>query len=281
MCKKSTALLLALALLCAVAALPPALAEESRQVIFYWQAEGVNYDTCDMWIWFPGKDGRGYLFEPCDYGVRVALEVPSDISRVGFIVRKACSDPGGSSWGSATKDYDGDRFVDLTGQVTEVYLKEGDKNLYLSDDGGKTLFQERKLTMAGITAMNQIQYFLTPATRISSLDQVQVTVDGEPLEILSLSSLDNQVVTGTITLAEDLDLSRNVTVSVAGYDPVIAVPTAVFDSPAFVERFAYGGEDLGATLTDSGTHFKVWAPTASRVQLRLYADGEGGDRRAP
>ena len=80
-----------------------------------------------------------------------------------------------------TKDYDGDRFVDLTGQVTEVYLKEGDKNLYLSDDGGKTLFQERKMTMAGITAMNQIQYFLTPATRISSLDQVQVTVDGEPL----------------------------------------------------------------------------------------------------
>ena len=277
MCKKSTALLLALALLCAAAALPPALAEESRQVIFYWQAEGVNYDTCDMWIWFPGKDGRGYLFEPCDYGVRVALEVPSDVSRVGFIVRKACSDPGGSSWGSATKDYDGDRFVDLTGQVTEVYLKEGDKNLYLSDDGGKTLFQERKLTMASITAMNQIQYFLTPATRISSLDQVQVTVDGEPLEILSLSSLDNQVVTGTITLAEDLDLSRNVTVSVAGYDPVIAVPTAVFDSPAFVERFVYDGEDLGATLTDSGTQFKVWAPTASRVQLRLYAAGEGGE----
>ena len=99
------ALLMALTLL---GGAPAACAEEeytlpreegTRQVTFYWYGEDVDYDTCDMWIWFPEADGHGYLFHPCDYGVKVVLNVPEGISRVGFIVRKNCSDPGGSSWG--------------------------------------------------------------------------------------------------------------------------------------------------------------------------------------
>ena len=268
---------LAVCLMLTAAVLPGALAESTRRITFYWHADGVDYDTCDLWIWFPGKDGHGYLLEPCEYGAKVSLEVPGDVSQVGFIVRKACSDPGGASWGSATKDYDGDRFAEITGDVTEVYLKEGDGNQYRSDDGGLTLYQDKKMTMAGITAMNQIQYFLTPAVRITSVDQVRVTQDGRPLEIADLSSLNNSVVTGTITLAEDLDLSSVCTVEVDGYDPVTAVPTKVFDSEEFISRFIYDGDDLGAVITETGTRFKVWAPTASRVRLQLFEAGDGGE----
>ena len=253
--------------------------EGTRQVTFYWYGENVDYGTCDMWIWYPNADGRGYLFHPCEYGVKVVLNVPEEIGKVGFIVRKSCSEPGGSSWGSATKDYDGDRYAEITGETTEIYLKPGDPNQYMSDDGGKTLYQEKKMTMAGITDLDRIQYFLNPAARIESLDQVRITEreTGRELEVTGLSSLNNQVVTGVITVGEELDLSRMYTVEIEGYEPVAAMPTKVFDTPAFEERYVYGGDDLGAVIGEDGTTFKVWAPTASRVALNLFEAGDGCD----
>ena len=253
--------------------------EGTRQVVFYWYGEGVDYDTCDMWIWYPNADGHGYLFHPCAYGAKVVLNVPESESKVGFIVRRNCSDPGGASWGSAAKDYDGDRYAELSGDVTEVYLKPGDANMYRSDDGGKTLYQEKKMTLAGIVDLNQIQYFLSPAVRIGSLDQVKVTDQetGRQLEVTGLSSLNNNVITGKITVGEELDLSRVYAVEIEGYEPIAAVPTKVFDSAAFIENYVYEGNDLGAVLTAGGTRFKVWAPTASRVQVLLYEAGDGGD----
>ena len=233
--------------------------EGTRQITFYWYQESGNYESCDMWIWFPNADGKGYLFHPCAYGAKVVLNVPDDVTQVGFIVRRDCSEPGGSSWGSAVKDFDGDRYAELTGDTTEVYLKPGDANQYKSDDGGKTLYQEKKMTMAGITAMDKIQYMLNPAVRIESLDAVKVIEEntGRELEVTGLSSLNNQVVMGEITVGEDLDLSGVYTVQIEGYDAINAVPTKVFDSDAFVEAYTYDGDDLGATVTEDGTVFKV------------------------
>ena len=252
-------------------------AEGMNRVVFYWYGEGVDYATCDMWIWFPNADGRGYLFEPCDYGVRVVLDVPEGVDKVGFIVRKACSDPGGTSWGSATKDVDADRYADITGKVTEVFLKPGDSHMYLSNDHGKTLFEEKKFTLAGITAMNEIQYFLNPATRLESLDQVRVTADGQEIPVTGLSSLNNNVVTGKITVDGELDLSKVYTVYIEGYGEISAVPTRVFDSAEFKAAYTYEGDDLGAVTDGETTVFKVWAPTASRVRLNLFEAGDGGE----
>lgn len=38
----------------------------------------------------------------------------------------------------------------------------------------------------------------------------------------------------------------------------------------------YKGKDLGVTYSPKATTFKVWAPTASQVELRLYTSGSGG-----
>ena len=280
-----TALLMTLTLLCG----PAAGAEEeeytlpreegTRQLTFYWQDEEADYSTCDMWIWYPNADGHGYLFHPCAYGVKVVLNVPEDVSEVGFIVRRRCSDPGGASWGEATKDYDGDRYAEITGDTTEVYLLPGDENQYKSNDGGVTLYQEKKMTMAGIIELNQIQYYLNPAVRLESLDQVTVTEQetGRKLEVTGLSSLNNSVIAGKITVGEELDLTRSYTVQIEGYDAITAVPTGVFDSAAFAEKYNYDGDDLGAVPGENGTTFKVWAPTASKVVLNLFEAGDGGE----
>ena len=253
--------------------------EGTRQITFYWYGEDVDYNTCDMWIWYPNADGHGYLFHPCEYGVKVVLNVPESENKVGFIVRRNCSDPGGASWGEATKDYDGDRYAEITGDTTEVYLLPGDENMYKSDDGGKTLYQEKNLTLAGIVEMDQIQYYLNPAVRIESLDQVKVAEQetGRQLEVTGLSSLNNSVVTGKITVGEELDLAKVYTVEIDGYGTVAAVPTKVFDSAAFAEKYLYDGDDLGAVSGENGTVFKVWAPTAGRVVLNLFEAGDGGE----
>ena len=110
--------------------------EGCNQLTFYWHADGVDYSKCDMWIWYPNADGKGYLFHECEYGAKVVLNVPEDVTEVGFIVRRDCSEPGGTSWGNATKDYDGDRFAEITGPDTVIYLKPGDGAQYFSNDGG-------------------------------------------------------------------------------------------------------------------------------------------------
>ena len=256
----------------------PPQTDGMNRVVFYWYNETGDYSKCDMWIWFPGADGHGYLFTPCEYGARVELDVPRDVTEVGFIVRRECSSPGGSSWGDAEKDYDGDRFAAVTGERTEIYLKPGDGNIYLSSDGGKTLYQDKVLNMAGLISPNEIKYSVTPAAKIESLDMIKVTVDGREVAVTGLSSLNNEVKFGVITLAEPLDVSKPGTLSIEGFGECPVIPTDIFDSEAFIEQYAYDGE-LGAIVSDpvGFVDFRLWAPTASEVTLNLYEAGDSED----
>ncbi len=248
-----------------------------RQLTLYWNHPSADYSKCDVWIWFPGKEGSGRLFHPCSYGVKCVVNVPEEFEKVGFIVRRNCSNPGGSSWGDATKDYENDRFAELTGEETVIYLKPGDEMQYLSSDGGLTLRPIRSFTEAGILSPRSIHYRISPAAAIDSLSRVHVRQDGRELEIEGLSSLNNEVIAGVITVKEELDVSKPYTVEIEGYGEIPAVPSGIFDSPEFAERYFYEGDDLGAVIRGDHTEFKVWAPTASAVELLLYEAGDGGD----
>ena len=120
-----------------------------NQLTLYWNYNGT-YENCDVWIWWGDKAGQGYLFHECAYGAKVVINVPEGVEEVGFIVRRDCSEPGGSSWGNATKDYDQDRFAIIEGRETIIYLKSGDASQYKSQDGGKTLTMIKKFSLAEI-----------------------------------------------------------------------------------------------------------------------------------
>jgi pullulanase len=51
----------------------------------------------------------------------------------------------------------------------------------------------------------------------------------------------------------------------------------IFSSSEFEATNCYQGNDLGAVWTKEATHFRVWAPTASRVVLNLYRTGDQDD----
>lgn len=246
--------------------------EGYNQLTFYWDGD-TDLSKADVWVWWDGKDGSGHLLYPCAYGAKAMINVPEGIEQVGFIVRYGCSDPGGSSWGTATKDYEQDRFAIMTGADTVIYLKTGEAGQYTSTDGGVTLESIRKVELAAMTGFKTVRYNITPAVRITDLSQVQVLQDGAPLEIESISSLNNQVNNGVITLAQDLDLTKTYQLVIEGFEPQTVVPTYIFDSPEFIANYTYDGNDLGAVISGDKTTFKVWAPTASRVVLNLFEQG--------
>ncbi len=50
-----------------------------------------------------------------------------------------------------------------------------------------------------------------------------------------------------------------------------------FSTKEFVEANYYEDDDLGAVWTKEATHFRLWAPTAERVVLKLYRSGHEED----
>lgn len=247
-----------------------------NQVTFYWTYSGT-YENCDMWIWWGDIAGKGYLFHECKYGAKVIVNVPEGVEEVGFIVRRDCSDPGGSSWGSATKDYEQDRFAVVEGKQTVIYLKPGDPAQYFSNDGGSTLAMEKKISLAGIVSENTIQYRITPKATISALDQLKVFDGDREVKVTEISTLGKESTTGYIQVDETLDLSKTYRIALDGYGEKNAVPTDIFDSQYFADNYHYDGNDLGAVISGDTTTFKVWAPTASKVVLNLFEAGNGVD----
>ena len=250
--------------------------EGHNQLTFYWNHNG-SYENCDIWIWWGDKAGQGYVFHECEYGAKVVVNVPEGIEQVGFIVRKDCSEPGGSSWGNATKDYDQDRFAVIEGKETVIYLKSGDPSQYISQDGGKTLEMIKKLALAALVDEKKIEYRITPKEIISSPDQVKVYEGDREIAVTSISTLGRSASAGYIEVGESLDLTKNYRISIEGYGAKTVIPTTIFDTDYFAANYHYDGDDLGAIINGSGTTFKVWAPTASKVVLNLFTAGNGVD----
>ena len=55
---------------------------------------------------------------------------------------------------------------------------------------------------------------------------------------------------------------------------IISIPD--YSSDEFESRYTYEGDDLGATYSRNSTFFRVWAPTAKRIDLNIYDNGNGG-----
>ena len=252
------------------------LEEGYNQVTFYWKYS-ESIENTDMWIWHEGKDGKGYVFTPWEHGGKVVLNVPQDVTKIGYIVRRDCSDPGGSAWGSATKDYPDDRFLTITDRETVIYLKSGDPQPYTSNDGGSTLIKLTELKSVTISDFNTISYSLSPNFKMESLDQIKVYADGKAVTVSGASGLGKEAGSGTITLAEKVDLGKTYTVEIPGFGEKTAFPMGIFDCDEFVQNYTYDGNDLGAVIHGNDTTFKVWAPTASKVVLNLFTAGNDCD----
>ena len=247
-----------------------------NQLTIYFK-HNDSYENCDIWLWWGDVPGRGYVFRECAYGAKVVVNVPEGIDQVGFIVRKNCSDPGGTSWGSATKDFDADRYVTLEGRETVIYLKSGVEDQFKSNDGGKTLEMIKRFSLASMTGEKSLSYKIAPKITIKDISEVKVYEGDREISVTGLSSLGKESGTGTVQLEQSLDLSKSYTLEINGFGKKTVIPMEIFDSKYFADNYHYDGDDLGAVINGTNTTFKVWAPTASKIVLNLFEKGNGVD----
>ena len=243
-----------------------------NQLTIYFNHKDT-YDNCDIWMWWGDVAGKGYLLHKCAYGAKAVVNVPEGIDQVGFIVRKNCSDPGGDSWGSATKDFEADRYVILEGRETVIYLKGGVEDQFKSNDGGKTLEMIKRFSLASMKGEKTLSYKIAPAITIDNLSKVKVFEGEREIKVTSISSLGYASGTGNIEVAESFDLSKSYTLEIDGYGSKTVIPMEIFDSKYFADNYHYDGDDLGPVINGDSTTFKVWAPTASKVVLNLFEKG--------
>ena len=246
--------------------------EGYNQLTIYFN-HNATYDNCDIWMWWGDVAGKGYVLHKCAYGAKAVVNVPEGIDQVGFIVRKNCSDPGGASWGEATKDFDADRYVTLDGKETVIYLKSGVEDQFKSNDGGKTLEMIKRFSLASMKGEKTLSYRIAPAITIEDAGMVKVYEGDREVKIKSISSLGRSSATGNIELVESFDLAKSYTLEIDGFGKKTVIPMEIFDSKYFADNYHYDGDDLGAVINGENTTFKVWAPTASKVVLNLFEKG--------
>lgn len=246
-----------------------------RQLTIYWNRSSGDYSDCDVWMWYDNADAVALLFHECEYGGKVILNVPEETAKVGFIIRTNCSAPGVAAWDGVVKDgTDADRWVTLRGKSTVIYTKSGDGSSYESEDGGKTLQLVRYIALADITDLRHIQVTMSdPKILVNKLENVRILdADGKELEYAGITNK-NVIVT-----KQDIDISQPYTLNIDGYDPAGIVPSTYYSSEEFESQYTYDGE-LGVDIGADKVTFRLWAPTASKVLLNIYSDGEWGESK--
>lgn len=248
---------------------------KTLEVHFHYYRFDQTYAPWDMWIWQSqptSEGGKEYKFiedsgEASLGGVKAVVKLEGDLANataLGFLVRKP-------DW--SQKDIDNDRFIEIKseseGGIQHVYLVQGDPLIghFLGDPQGPS--KSPKFTSAYFSDVNKI---LFRATEELSMDKIRIFKDDVLMTFL-LETTDNGYVA---TLNESVDFSSSYKIEATFSDDstndLAITYDGIYDSKAFEEAYYYDG-DLGVTIADGKTTFRLWAPISSNVELKLYNDG--------
>lgn len=249
------------------------LVEDTNQITLklHYDRPDNEYTDWNAWMWLDGKDGAAYDFEEED-GEKVATITVDGRANsvVKYIIRKG-------EWES--KDIESDRQMDISDVLSgtvHYYVKSGVKEAtrVLGDDvltgvKVKSAKYDADTNQVVVTTSLPVNADVTGLFAVKHGDQTEI-------EISDVSAEEN---TYTLTLKENIsgmkDMLKTYILTFDGYDYPISMPS-VYSAEEFETEYTYNGNDLGATWSSEKTTFKVWAPTAETVQVKLYESGTKG-----
>ncbi|MBE6924441.1 MAG: type I pullulanase, partial [Ruminococcaceae bacterium] len=245
----------------------PADDDKVTVVLHFYRESG--YSGWDVWYWGSDTSGSSASFKTLagDKG-RIATFTVSGTKNqnVGYIIRK-------SDWSSQEFDYN--RYIDLsdvTSGTVHYFVNsgeaEGDRVLY-SDvtNGAKPLYAKLDYDTGKVWVKLSMPHSGALSTAFSVTGVSGLSVTG-------VSVSDGGVL---LTLNRTISLSECAALSVVYNGLSCGVTTDnLFYSDKFAADYTYNGDDLGATWSASSTTFKVWAPTAKAVHVKLYKSGNYG-----
>ena len=136
-------------------------ADGKKTIIIHYNREDGNYDGWDIWNWRDGAEGEGTPFSYSDdWGKVCVIQKSGDFDKLNFIIRTA-------DW---TKDFEGDQFITLTGDVTEVWVNSGMEGYHAEAPEGATPFDMSQLVGGGGSGDKQ------PEAQAPSEGQIQVNL---------------------------------------------------------------------------------------------------------
>ncbi|PAU67482.1 type I pullulanase [Bifidobacterium criceti] len=154
----------------------------------------------------------------------------------------------------------------------EVWLMQDDPTVYTARPA-----LGARISTAEIAKKNTIDAKLTKPADVKAGDVKVTDADGNEVEVDDVK-VDGTAV--TVTLKKDLDVTAKYTVAIEGFGSADAVAGSVVRTDAFDKEYAYDGDDLGATYAKDGSTFKLWAPTAAKVELITFKDAKTADAEA-
>ena len=254
-------------------------AQCAHLVVHYKRNAPTNYSDWGLWLWaFKGVglpesrvtpfsastlDGNGFAL------IDTQVPISAGVTELGMIPRLQ------SGW---TKDVDLDRVVKLdNNNSAEIWIKQGDGYIYRDS----TFTIPAEMWGASIESLRTIKVILSKANGTAG-PGFSLTGTGAPGIVSATKILDLNAGTTSsnkqwlITTDADIPLGSQITVNHSDADPArtfgsrAVIPAGVFTSPAFIDQYTYTGDDLGSTYSAAKTDFRVWAPTASAVNLVTY-----------
>lgn len=258
---------------------PAHAAPATVHLTVHYQRPGEDYTGWNLWLWknVAGTTGdvpvspNGVDFNGTDsFGKVLTMDIPNmqGFDNIGFIVRL-------NNWTS--KDISDDRFItnfDSNGNA-EIWLVQADTQIYTAAPTSTSTFRS-----ANIDGFRQITVDLSTRLTLSgSGNEGFVLSDG--IKVVSVSALNGSTTSASrlsLTLDSDVTLGKTYTLTHPTFGKVSTTPGQIMNSDGFNTRYTYSGNDLGNTYSKEQTRFRVWAPTATSVDLVIYPSATSPSR---
>ncbi len=269
----------------------PATASTLTLTVHYHRADGLYYNAADasvpdpqwdLWTWDSTTNGFQSKFTSHDaFGETAKITFSNYMpqtdangnSDIGLLRRY-----GADTW----KDKDCADAADIKVPANAiVYHKDGTATAevwMLNDD--PTVYAGRpvmgkSITSASISDFDALSVQLSQQAQKLGKGDVTVTdADGRSVAVKDAKVNGSTV---TITTASQLKPDAKYTVGIKGFGSADAIAGAIVRTKTFDKKYAYDGEDLGATWSKEKTVFKLWAPTATKVMLNTYTSDSSAD----
>ncbi len=266
-------------------------AEDKNEItlnVYYERADGIyvkkdadGEGVDGVWnahVWGDVEKGGRYDYTEKDGKMVFTLNLPGRTTRTVYLKNRLSTE---------AKDW-----LQEEGQVTVSLdnIVSGTVNVYITSDGqngNKGNSSYSVVTGTDIVAANKVvdvQYdYATGKVAVTTLEALTdskdlgITNREDSTDDIAITSVSDKNKVYTLTLSKSLDLVNlyKYQITYDGYNYDIGIDS-VYASDKFADEFAYEG-DLGSAYRSDSTIFKVWAPTAESVAVKLYSTGSDSE----
>ena len=233
-------------------------ADELVIKLHYNRPDG-DYTDWSVWFWAP--TGVAVPFAEENGEMVATYTVEAGAMEVGYIVRLG-------EW--EKKDIDKDQFIDVSPYISgtlHVYVESGVEGHKVVEDEVVVGTKLKDATYDLDEKVIKVE-IVNPPEDVTDAFVIQ-GIDGE----VAIKEVTGENGSYTISTEEELNTLKSYQIVFNNSTNEITMPI-IYSTEEFESKFTYEGDDLGASWTKDATTFRVWAPTADAVAVKLYPSGD-------